>query len=193
MGEGARGTGSRATPRTPHGAAAPGAAPPAHPPAALRTEPRALPHRGTGRARCGHGAHHGAPISQAAGRGHLRGRRVRGLPRVPAHVESRAMVQGRGAGSWWTRRADWPAWGQPGARSGAEGRLRRANPPKPVPPCSRRRYCSEEPAWAGAVEMLDKKDGAGWGLLQQLVDCRKGELAGSVTARGLLESCKWFE
>ena len=75
----------------------------------------------------------------------------------------------------------------------AEGRLRRANPPKPVPPCSRRRYCSEEPAWAGAVEMLDKKDGAGWGLLQQLVDCRKGELAGSVTARGLLESCKWFE
>ena len=41
--------------------------------------------------------------------------------------------------------------------------------------------------------MLDKKDGAGWGLLQQLGDCRKGELAGSVTARGLLESCKWFE
>ena len=30
-------------------------------------------------------------------------------------------------------------------------------------------------------------------LLQQMVDCRKGELAGSVTARGLLESCKWFE
>ena len=114
-------------------------------------------------------------------------------PWCRAVVESRAMVQGRGAGSWWTRRADWPAWGQPGARSGAEGRLRRANPPKPVPPCSRRRYCSEEPAWAGAVEMLDKKDGAGWGLLQQLVDCRKGELAGSVTARGLLESCKWFE
>ena len=43
MGEGARGRGSRATPRTPHSAAAPGAAPPAHPPAALRTEPRALP------------------------------------------------------------------------------------------------------------------------------------------------------
>lgn len=111
----------------------------------------------------------------------------------------RALVQGRGAGPWWRAgpwwapRAGWPAWGQPGARSGAEGRLRRANPPKPVPPCSRRRYCSEEPAWAGAVEMLDQKDGAGWGLLQQMVDCRKGELAGSVTARGLLESCKWFE
>ena len=43
------------------------------------------------------------------------------------------------------------------------------------------------------MEMLDQNDGAGWGLLQQLVDCRKGELAGSVTARGLLESCKWFE
>ena len=38
------------------------------------------------------------------------------------------------------------------------------------------------------MAMLDEKDGAGWGLLQQLVDCRKGELAGSVTARGLLES-----
>ena len=98
LGEGARGRESRATPRTPHSAAAPGPAPPAHPPAALRTEPRPLPHRGTGRPRCGHGAHDGAAISQAAGRGHLRGRRVRGLPRVPAHVESRAVVQGLGAG-----------------------------------------------------------------------------------------------
>jgi len=56
-----------------------------------------------------------------------------------------------------------------------------------------RDYCAEEPAWAGAVAMLDEEGGAGWALLQQLVDCRKGELAGSVSAQGLLEECKWFQ
>ena len=85
----------------------------------------------------------------------------------------------------------WPAWGS--LRHALALRAAKASWPKAVPPCFRHRYCSEEPAWAGAVAMLDEKDGAGWGLLQQLVDCRKGELAGSVTARGLLESCKWFE
>lgn len=110
---------------------------------------------------------------------------MRGFPRVLAHVDS---VAG-GAGQ---RRV--ASLGQPEPCSGAESSLGRASCwPKPVPPCFRHRYCSEEPAWAGAVAMLDEKDGAGWGLLQQLVDCRKGELAGSVTARGLLESCKWFE
>ena len=154
-------------------------------PPPLLTYSLLLPHRGAGRARCGHGAHHGTAIPKAAGRGHLRGRRVRGLPRVPTHVESQAgAADQRGLASL----------GQPEACSGAESSLRGASWPKAVPPpCFRHRYCSEEPAWAGAVAMLDEKDGAGWGLLQQLVDCRKGELAGSVTARGLLESCKWFE
>ena len=56
-----------------------------------------------------------------------------------------------------------------------------------------REYCAAEPAWSGAVEMLDEDEGAGWALLQQLVDCRKGELAGSVSAQSLLESCAWFQ
>ena len=56
-----------------------------------------------------------------------------------------------------------------------------------------RGYCAEEPAWAGAVAMLDEDGGAGWELLQQLVDCRRGELAGSVSAQSLLESSKWFQ
>lgn len=56
-----------------------------------------------------------------------------------------------------------------------------------------RDYCAEEPAWAGAVAMLDEDDGAGWELLQQLVDCRRGELAGSVSAQSLLDSSKWFQ
>jgi len=59
-------------------------------PPPLLTYSLLLPHRGAGRARCGHGAHHGTAIPKAAGRGHLRGRRVRGLPRVPTHVESQA-------------------------------------------------------------------------------------------------------
>ena len=56
-----------------------------------------------------------------------------------------------------------------------------------------RDYCAEEPAWAGAVAMLDEDGGAGWELLQQLVDCRRGELAGSVSAQSLLDSSKWFQ
>ena len=56
-----------------------------------------------------------------------------------------------------------------------------------------REYCVAEPAWAGAVEMLDADGGAGWELLQQLVDCRKGELTNSVSAQGLLDSNAWFQ
>ena len=56
-----------------------------------------------------------------------------------------------------------------------------------------REYCAEEPAWVGAVAMLDEQDAAGWELLQQLVDCRRGELAGSVSAQSLLDSNAWFK
>ena len=85
-------------------------------PPPLLTYSLLLPHRGAGRARCGHGAHHGTAIPKAAGRGHLRGRRVRGLPRVPTHVESQAgAADQRGLASL----------GQPEACSGAESSLQR--------------------------------------------------------------------
>ena len=57
-----------------------------------------------------------------------------------------------------------------------------------------RSYCAEEAAWAAAVELLDEKEGAGWDVLQRLVDCRDAtsEAAKGVSAAELLES-PWFE
>ena len=56
-----------------------------------------------------------------------------------------------------------------------------------------RGYCVEEPSWAGAVELLDEADGAGWRVVQALVDCRdaSSERCQDVSAERLLES-PWF-
>ena len=56
-----------------------------------------------------------------------------------------------------------------------------------------RTYCLEEPAWQGAVGLLDEADRAGWKLIQSLVECRdaSSERCEGVSAAKLLES-PWF-
>lgn len=54
-----------------------------------------------------------------------------------------------------------------------------------------RNYCNQEPSWKGAVQMLDAQYGAGWGLIQGLINCRKDD-AEPLSAQSLLESCVWF-
>ena len=57
-----------------------------------------------------------------------------------------------------------------------------------------RTYCLEEPAWQGAVGLLDEADKSGWKLIQSLVECRdaSSERCEGVSAAQLLES-PWFE
>ena len=55
-----------------------------------------------------------------------------------------------------------------------------------------RDYCAEEPGWEAAVALLDEGGGAGWDLLQSLVDCHTPAAAGSVSAQSLLDSSGWL-
>ena len=57
-----------------------------------------------------------------------------------------------------------------------------------------RAYCLEEPAWQGAVELLDDADRSGWKLIQSLVECRdaSSERCEGVSAAKCLESA-WFD
>jgi len=55
-----------------------------------------------------------------------------------------------------------------------------------------RDYCAEEPGWEVAVALLDEGGGAGWDLLQSLVDCHTPAAAGSVSAQSLLDSSVWL-
>ena len=61
--------------------------------------------------------------------------------------------------------------------------------------CSRfRQYCMEESEWADAVILLDEEEGAGWKLVQSLVDCGlypSSDAVKPITARSLLTS-SWF-
>ena len=56
-----------------------------------------------------------------------------------------------------------------------------------------REYCMEEAAWAPAVALLDEAGGAGWRLVQQLVECRdaNSEEAEGASCQRLLTS-PWF-
>ena len=57
-----------------------------------------------------------------------------------------------------------------------------------------REYCAEEPALAAAIAMLDGMSAPagscckGWSIA-----VARGELVGSVSAQGLLDSCSWFK
>ena len=55
-----------------------------------------------------------------------------------------------------------------------------------------RSYAEQEAGWEEACVLLAEKEGAGWALVQQLVDCRLPESAGRITASELLESA-WFK
>ncbi|KOO28836.1 ATP binding, partial [Chrysochromulina tobinii] len=58
-----------------------------------------------------------------------------------------------------------------------------------------RDYCAQEPEWLTAVEMLDEADGAGWALVQALVDCGRmpaAEAVQAISAKSLLMS-PWFD
>lgn len=57
-----------------------------------------------------------------------------------------------------------------------------------------RSYCEEEAAWAPAVELLDEGGGAGWKVVQMLVECRDAsseESEGASCERAL--SSAWFD
>ena len=57
-----------------------------------------------------------------------------------------------------------------------------------------REHCASEPEWAAGVELLDEAGGAGWELIQELVDCRdaKAAAASGVSCASALES-RWFK
>ena len=55
-----------------------------------------------------------------------------------------------------------------------------------------RAYAEQEARWEEACALLAEKEGAGWALLQQLVDCRLPDSAGRITSSALLESA-WFK
>ena len=55
-----------------------------------------------------------------------------------------------------------------------------------------RAYAEQEAGWEEACDLLAEKEGAGWALLQQLVDCRLPDSAGRITSSALLESA-WFK